>query len=358
MSLLLQVIAGRTAVAAFGPRQWDQLMREVRGQRLESRISYLLEDRGLHGGCPLEAWEELCAQRYQPRFVQAQMRLELRKLAKATATTTAGSPMLLLKGAAYMLAGLPLARGRTFTDLDILVPRERLEEVEASLLAAGWVHHNTDDYDQRYYRRWMHELPPMYHQDRGVLVDVHHSILPLTSRLTPDIESFWAESVPLPMPSFRALCPADMLLHSAAHLFQDGEISGQLPGLLDLHELIGSFAEQTGFWDRLLAHAERHQLGRPLYYALHFTSTLLGTQVPAGALESARRFAPGPVNDRLMKLLVPRVLEPRYPTRRPAAFSAWLLYLRSHWLRMPPVLLASHLTRKALRRPSPSYQGN
>jgi hypothetical protein len=121
-----------------------------------------------------------------------------------------------------MLAGLPLARGRTFTDLDILVPRERLEEVEASLLAAGWVHHNTDDYDQRYYRRWMHELPPMYHPDRGVLMDVHHSILPLTSRLTPDIESFWAESVPLPMPSFRALCPADMLLHSAAHLFQDG----------------------------------------------------------------------------------------------------------------------------------------
>jgi hypothetical protein len=26
------------------------------------------------------------------------------------------------------------------------------------------------------------------------------------------------------------------------------------------------------------------------------------------------------------------------------------LYMRSHWVRMPPVLLARHLARKALRR--------
>jgi hypothetical protein len=50
-----------------------------------------------------------------------------------------------------------------------------------------------------------------------------------------------------------------------------------------------------------------------------------------------------------MDLLVPRVLEPRYPTRRPARLSAWLLFLRSHWLRMPPGLLAAHLLRKGLR---------
>jgi hypothetical protein len=27
-----------------------------------------------------------------------------------------------------------------------------------------------------------------------------------------------------------------------------------------------------------------------------------------------------------------------------------MLYVRSHWLRMPPLLLIQHLTRKALRR--------
>jgi hypothetical protein len=51
-----------------------------------------------------------------------------------------------------------------------------------------------------------------------------------------------------------------------------------------------------------------------------------------------------------MKTLVPPVLGPRYPRHYPAAFSAWLLYLRSHWLRMPPAQLAGHLSRKGLRR--------
>lgn len=30
--------------------------------------------------------------------------------------------------------------------------------------------------------------------------------------------------------------------------------------------------------------------------------------------------------------------------------SRWLLYVRSHWMRMPPHLLAQHLPRKAVQR--------
>ena len=53
----------------------------------------------------------------------------------------------------------------------------------------------------------------------------------------------------------------------------------------------------------------------------------------------------------VMDRAVPPVLLPPTPgqgrLRRPAAF---FLYIRSHWLRMPPLLLASHLARKSLRR--------
>ena len=48
------------------------------------------------------------------------------------------SPILLLKGAAYLLADLPLAQGRLVSDVDILVPEASLHQVEAALLAAGW----------------------------------------------------------------------------------------------------------------------------------------------------------------------------------------------------------------------------
>jgi hypothetical protein len=33
-----------------------------------------------------------------------------------------------------------------------------------------------------------------------------------------------------------------------------------------------------------------------------------------------------------------------------AGIARWCLYVRSHWLRMPPILLARHLTRKAFKR--------
>ncbi|WP_164045505.1 nucleotidyltransferase family protein, partial [Serratia marcescens] len=65
-------------------------------------------------------------------------------------------------------------------DLDILVPRDRLDEVEAALLAAGWEWVKPDPYDDAYYRRWMHELPPLIHRERDRMIDVHHTILPLT----------------------------------------------------------------------------------------------------------------------------------------------------------------------------------
>ena len=348
MSLLLQAIANPGVVSTLSHQDWNRLLQEIRGQRIEARISYLIEDHGLEPSCPREAWEELRAQRYYPQFIQAQARLELRKVVKAL--SKADTPILLLKGAAYMVAGLPLARGRTFTDLDILVPRQRLEAAETALLAAGWQQHTNDAYDQRYYRRWMHELPPMYHPERGILIDVHHSILPLTSRIRLDPELLWSDSISLPRSPLRVLSPVDMLLHSATHLFQDGEIRGGFANLLDIHEMIIEFGRDATFFERLPRRAEQLDLGRPLYYALVFCRRLLGTPLPEFLIRQCRSFAPGRLSDWSMGRLVPPVLGPRWPDRSPAGFAAWLLYMRSHWLRMPPSMLAAHLTRKALRR--------
>lgn len=344
MSVLLRVIRRPQSLGDLSIGEWNRLLAEIRPLRLGGRLSWIIEDQGLVDACPAPAWEELRAQRYFAQATQARVRLELRSLRKALAEVQA--PVILLKGAAYMQSGLRLARGRDFADLDILLRRDELEAVETALAAGGWVSETHDRYDQRYYRRWMHELPPLRHRQRSLEVDLHHDVLPLTSRLRPDVELLWAASQPLALHPFRVLCPEDMLLHSATHLFQDGEISGDLGGLLDLHQLLLEFADLEGFWQRLPNRAERLQLGRPLYYALLFCASLLQTPIPKDTLETVRRFAPGRLNGRLMEWLVPRVLEPRYPTRRPAHIAILLLYLRSHWLRMPPVLLTLHLLRK------------
>jgi hypothetical protein len=337
-------------LARLSESDWDLLRRESRALTMCARLSWIIEDGGLIPSCPPHIWLDLGAQRVFAEYKQAQVRLELRKLRKVLAPSNLA--VLLLKGAAYARVGLRVARGRDFADLDIMVPRTQLETAETALERAGWLSETRDRYDQRYYRRWMHELPPLHHRTRLLEVDIHHALLPLTGRLRPDPELLWAASRPLPDSPYRVLCPEDMLLHSAAQLFQDGEIAGDLSGLLDLHQLMQELGDEAGFWDRLLPRAEQLELGRPLYYALRYCRRLLDTPVPNEVMRGAEAFAPGQLNGRLMDLLVPRVLEPRYPTRRPAHMSAWLLYVRSHWLRMPPGLLALHLLRKGLRRGS------
>ncbi len=54
----------------------------------------------------------------------------------------------------------------------------------------------------------------------------------------------------------------------------------------------------------------------------------------------------------LMDWLVPLAMLPEHPDfpRRSAAVARWLLYARSHWLRMPPLLLVRHLGYKAWLR--------
>ena len=50
-----------------------------------------------------------------------------------------------------------------------------------------------------------------------------------------------------------------------------------------------------------------------------------------------------------MDRLVPRALDPAHPDHPVSAGSRlarWLLYVRSHWIRMPPALLARHLAYK------------
>src|SRR4029077_14434016 len=124
----------------------------------------------------------------------------------------------LLKGAAYLMGNLPPARGRTFSDIDILVPKSSLLEVERALRAHGWASDKIDHYDDRYYRRWMHQLPPLTHVERGTTVDVHHTIVPMSARVPVDATTLLNEALVLPVDvGLAVLKPVDMVLHSAVH---------------------------------------------------------------------------------------------------------------------------------------------
>lgn len=273
---------------------------------------------------------------------------ELNRIAWALAELP-GVPLVALKGCAYVLAKTPNARGRMFADVDLLVPESDLRAVETHLRARGWQAAELSAYDDRYYRRWTHELPPLGHVERQVEVDLHHSILMRTARLKPSSAMLLEASREVPGSRFKVLAPVDMVLHAMVHLFYGGEMEDALRELVDVDMLLRHFgAMEPAFWKCLWPRAEALDLARPTFYALRYASMVLGTPVPNWVLALSQAGAPAAPVVWLMDHLVPRALFPQHPDRPSRLTSAarFLLYVRSHWVKMPPLMLARHLTYK------------
>lgn len=351
LPLLLQAWRDPERVSGLGAAEWDVLLRQAERTKLLSALGAMLEERGLLGRLPAQAREHILW--WKPIGVRHRQGVRYEVMLIQKALRELGLPLVLLKGAAYTLAGLPPAPGRLFNDIDILVPKAMLGETEAALMLHGWASTNEDAYDQRYYREWMHELPPMEHVKRGTRIDVHHAILPETAPLRPDPRLLLADAVPVPgADGIHVLAPADMVLHSAVHLFH-GEFEYGLRDLVDLHRLLSHFGAEPSFWPSLAARARALALGRPFYYTLRYTVLMLGTQVPETALEDSAADAPGPLLRPVMDALFLRALEPDHTScrRSGSALARFALYIRANWLRMPPLLLARHLLHKALISP-------
>lgn len=281
----------------------------------------------------------------------AEVHRELNHLREALGGVRA--PIVLLKGAAYVAAGLPAAQGRVFADVDLMVPKAALADAESALMLAGWLttHHNA--YDQRYYREWMHELPPMEHLHRGTTLDLHHTILPATSRTRVDANALFAAAQPVPgMPGWHVLSPVDMVLHAMTHLFMNDDMAHALRDLSDLDLLMRHFSNSDpGFWTGLVDRAQRLGLARLLAYGVECSRSLLATPVPHACIEACRRHEPSwPLSALMRSIWFASVRSPS-PADMPLGgrLAHGALYVRGHYLKMPLPLLIRHLTVKALR---------
>lgn len=345
---LVRALVDPASTATLDGAGWTQLIAMARAEQLAGTLA----ERTAGLGLPAAAAEALAATRASSDHGRTLALWEAEMARRALAALDV--PVVLLKGTAYVAAGLRAGVGRSIGDIDILVPRESNDAVEAALLGAGWEWVKPDPYDDAYYRRWMHELPPLIHRTRDRMIDVHHTILPLTARITPDAGAMIADSVVLEN-GLRVLCPQDMILHSIAHLFADGDLAGGLRNLWDIRCLIDEFGT-GGLAERARLHGLERELARAmrladaLYTPAPFVSSVVEkpTQGPQRAfLDIARNERVGWVDRLYRRRLLARDGWGR-PTR-PVTRLAF--YVRSHWLRMPPLMLARHLWTKWRKAP-------
>ncbi len=369
--LLTKTLSEPSYALKLDERGWTSLLTIAHGERLTASLAWRLEGLPI----PAKAADILAEAKVSAETARTHALWEAEMARRALAPLDV--PIILLKGTAFAAAGLDAARGRLIGDLDILVPRARLDAVEAALLSAGWEWVKPDPYDDAYYRQHMHELPPLIHRERDRMIDVHHTILPLTARVTPDAEALIADAVPLLPPSrlregpgvgnqppqnppslsgglppaihqaalpsasgrgmLHTLSPQDMIIHAVAHLFADGDLNGGLRNLWDIDRLIREQGDAPDYWPRLTERARLHGLVPHTSRALRLAQHLFATPVDPYLAYEARK---GDV------FYMGRLLARNGWGQETRKILRLGFYIRSHWLRMPPLMLAKHLWTK------------
>lgn len=347
-NILIRVLKNPNLMENLSVVEWNKLLREAKISNLAGRLSADAEHIGFKEKLPLKVQNIFKSYDYSSRSSQRMIRWEMNRVKRALVGED--YKVILLKGAAYIAKELKCTRGRVSVDLDILVKKNKIDFAEDKFLRHGWEHHVENDYDQKFYREYSHELPPLIHPDRQISIDVHHSILPVTSRVYPDMAKLVDAAVPS-VDGFYTFSNVDIVLHSVVHLWQDGEVRSSLRNLLEQHDMFEEFGKDQKFWDALVPRAVELGFTRALYYALRYCKMIMGTNIPARVMKDIGQYSPNGLIRVLMDWMVPGVISPTLGSK---GLSRWLsmngLYIRSHWLRMPPLMLAKHLSTKMIMR--------
>lgn len=332
--MLLAVLRDGALLGRLSAPEWDALIPAAETARLLPRLALDTERSGLTNP-RLPDWtrDRLTSARIRGQAFERAVSWEIDRVHRALLPV--GVRPVFLKGAGYVAAGLSCGVGRVVADVDILVREADLSAVQTALQQHGWRFEPLSRYDDRYYRQWMHELPPMRHQRRGTLLDVHHRILPRTGRIHPATTRLLDKAVDVG--GTRVLAPVHMVLHSAAHMFHGGEVAGALRDVVDLRDLLDQFGRDAAFADELVAEAGTLGLGRPLFYAVRYARLVGGRFRP-----EVERWRPPAAALAFMDIFVRRALF------HDSRDGRWAMLVRSLWLRMPPLMIARHLGNKIL----------
>jgi hypothetical protein len=349
---LLDALIDAQVAATCRAAEWGQAIRDGRSATLLATLAARLEPLIPREQMPPQAAGNFLAVRNRIEQRNRSVIWECAQIRNSLAAI--GVTPVLLKGAAYLVADLPLADHRSFGDLDVMVDLAAMPAAETQLMLSGWLSTTQDAYDQRYYRRWMHEIPPLQHLHRGTTLDLHHAIAPRTARYQARMDLLFDAAIPAAnLDGVRVLSPPDMILHASTHLFAEGETPHALRNLVDIAELLSHFQRDPDFDATLAARAFEVGLARPMFYALRYLQRILRLEALDQLMAALAPASPGSRTLDFMDPLYDRIFR-GHPSAR--QWPAHLLYLRGHWLRMPMHLLAVHLGRKLLRSAEPQQQ--
>ena len=288
----LGVLRKPARLTEFELRDWDAFLPMANQVEILPYLIARLDAAGLADSLPQRIAFHLDSARLRSRQQQRVAHWEVAQL--DTLLVNTGVPIVLLKGAAYLFSTPEIAMGRMYSDIDVMVPKASIQEVERILKRNGWEQPEELADQEQYFKRWMHELLPLIHKRRGTKVDLHHNILPSVDALQFDPKTLFEHARPIDEGSrIHTLAPVDMVLHNIVHIFRNGDYQRALRDLVDLDRLIEKFSREEGnFFEKFMSRTEELNLLTPCYLGFRYAEKYLKTPIPAENVARVRKGRP------------------------------------------------------------------
>jgi hypothetical protein len=187
-----------------------------------------------------------------------------------------GIPTLLLKGPALVVSAYADVGVRPMSDIDVLVPIERVADATRMLQERGWIPQSPLT---AVGVRLTHSL--LFRHPRRVPIDLHWHVFEECCRPADDDE-LWAASVPVTIGSAPTRVPSheDQLLHVCAH----GEKWVHVPGIRWIADAVTIIRHGAVHWERLVAEAVRRRFALRMRTQLDYLRSAFEAPIPAEAM--------------------------------------------------------------------------
>ncbi len=278
--------------ATMTEAEWDWVLLLANHLQVLGHLSVALLSVHSRRSIPKRVVQRLDQQIQVAEFTKRNVDFELLHL-REIARQVEVAPVL-LKGAAYLATGAKCGLGRTTRDVDILVPEESLDKFLAALSASGYSKDpDLTDKHAAYYRKWLHEVPPMLHSYRKFEVDIHFRLLPKCDALSFEVDDMLSRSMLFSGEEvFRVLDRIDQAILAIINLGRSGEFLRAFRDTWDLFCIIdgnepSSNGQSSAFdWNEFSQRVIGLRLGLVASRVLELSSELHQLAVPDDVIES------------------------------------------------------------------------
>ncbi len=331
--------------STFSAEQWQNVIWILREAKLLSSLYHMAIRAQCYDDYPVFAQRHLYSAQVYARRQAQQIEFEAKGIRDLLEQVSVKA--IFLKGAGYTLRDSLNSKGRICSDLDILVAKDQLSIAEKHLQANRWKPETLSDYDEQYYRKWAHEIPPMIHLNRGTVIDVHHNVyLPISGR-SPNIEAFLTRTCKTASGCF-VLQPVPTVLHCIIHLFTNEDSSSWMRDLFDISVLLDEF-ESEAFYAELQTLVVESGFETEWLYCIaclkHYEDRVFPNVV--------NQFLAQHPFTRKQKWLCENAIIPAIAPNHSMVCQTQhklaknLVYFRGHWMKMPLHILIKHFVLKS-----------